>query len=209
MNEHYKFELQPLGYKYYALEPYIDSWTMQLHYTRHYGGYVDNLNKTLEENPEYQKYSLIELVSNYRLFPENVREPIRNFGGGVFTHKMFFDLMTPKGAKAPLENTLKAINTAFGSYEEFKKRFSEMAVSKFGSGWIWLVIDKDEKLKLVLTSNADTPLADNLYPILLLDLWEHAYYLKYQNRRAEYIAAWFSVINWSKVEEWYKIYKPY
>lgn len=207
MNEYYRFEVQPLGYAYDALEPYIDSRTMQLHHDKHYGGYVDRLNKVLEENPEYQKYSLFELVANYRLLPSNVREPIRNFGGGVYTHKMFFDLMTPGGGKEPFGNVLKAIVKSFGSYEEFKRRFREMAVSKFGSGWIWLVIGRNGSLELMLTSNADTPLADNLYPVLLLDLWEHAYYLKYQNRRNEYIDAWLNVINWSRVEEWYNMYE--
>lgn len=206
MNEYYEFKLKPLGYAYDALEPYIDEETMRLHHDKHYGGYVERLNAVIERYPRFKEYSLFDFVTHYYEFPINVQESIRNFGGGIYTHKLFFELMTPGGAKSPGKNTLEAIKSAFGSYTVFEKKFKEMANGKFGSGWVWLVVNRKGGFEIVLTSNADTPLVNDMYPVLLLDLWEHAYYLKYQNRRDEYVDAWFNVINWDKVEERYNMF---
>lgn len=201
--ENYKFELKPLEYQYNALEPYIDEETMHFHHDKHLQTYVDNLNKALENYPEYQKWSLDELVKNYQRLPKELQTPVKNNGGGVYNHNLFFELLSPD-SKIDMSSTLaKQIEKDFGSFENFKQQFKNKALSVFGSGYAWLVKNIHGKLEIITTPNQDTPLPLNFCLILLLDVWEHAYYLKNQNRRNEYIDKWFNVINWHKAEERY------
>ena len=192
------FTLIPLPYSFDALEPYIDAKTMEIHHGKHHKTYVDKLNAALEKHPELQKKKVEELLKNINSLPEEIRTAVRNHGGGHFNHSLFWELLK-KNVKFE-GKVAKAIEKEFGSFEEFKKKFSEAAMNRFGSGWAWLVLNNG-KLEIYNTSNQDSPLMENKIPILGLDVWEHAYYLKYQNRRNEYIEAFFSIINWKKVEE--------
>lgn len=201
--ENYKFELKPLDYQYNALEPYIDEETMYFHHDKHLQTYVDNLNKALENYPHYQKWSLDELVRYYKRLPQELQTPIKNNAGGVYNHNLFFELLSPESKIDMSSSLVKQIEKDFGSFENFKEQFKNKALSVFGSGYAWLVKDIHGKLDIVSTANQDTPLPLNLCPILLIDVWEHAYYLKNQNRRNEYIDKWFNVINWDKAEERY------
>lgn len=201
--ENYKFELKPLEYPYNALEPYIDEETMHFHHDKHLQTYVDNLNKALENYPEYQKWSLDELVKNYQRLPKELQTPVKNNGGGVYNHNLFFELLSPDSKIDMSSNLAKQIEKDFGSFENFKQQFKNKALSAFGSGYAWLVKNIHGELEIITTPNQDTPLPLNFCPILLLDVWEHAYYLKNQNRRNEYIDKWFNVINWHKAEERY------
>lgn len=197
------FILPPLPYAYNALEPYIDARTMEIHYTKHHQTYVDNLNKALEDCPKYQKWSLEELIKNVKKLPKKIQTKIRNNAGGHYNHSLFWRIMSPNGGGLPKEKVLAAIERDFGGFEQFKKQFSELAKNNFGSGWTWLCSDNKGVLSICSTPNQDTPLTDTVLPILGLDTWEHAYYLKYQNRRAEYIEAWWNVVNWDEIEKNY------
>lgn len=192
-----KFELPKLGYAYEALEPAIDAKTMEIHYSKHHNAYVTNLNAALDKHPEFN-LPLEAFLKDLNLVPEDIRIAVRNNGGGHFNHMLFWEILTPGGAKAPKGALLAAINQAFGSFDAFKEAFGNAAKTRFGSGWAWLV--KTQKgLVVTSTPNQDTPLAEGT-PILGIDVWEHAYYLNYQNRRPDYVAAFFSVINWDVVE---------
>ena len=173
---------------------------MHLHHDKHHQSYVNNLNKALENYPELHNKTLLELLQNLKKLPEEIQTAVRNNGGGVFNHNLFFDGMTPDSSKMPVGNLAKAIDRAFGSFENFKETFKKAALGRFGSGWAWLVSDENGDVKIVSTANQDVPLNLTVNPILEIDVWEHAYYLKYQNRRAEYIDNWFNVIDWNKAE---------
>ena len=191
-------KLEPLPYSYDSLEPYIDLKTMEIHHDKHHQTYVDKLNAALEKYPELQKKKVNELLENLNKIPEEIRNAVRNNGGGHANHSFFWPLLK-KDVK--FEGKIAdAINKRFGSFEKFKEEFSNAAVNRFGSGWVWLVLDKD-KLEIVSSANQDSPLSEGKIPLLTLDVWEHAYYLKYQNRRAEYIGAFFNIINWKRVNE--------
>ena len=205
------FELLPLSYSYDALEPYIDAQTMQIHHDKHHATYVEKLNKALEKYPDLQSKSLENLLKDLNSIPEDIRTAVRNHGGGHFNHSFFWKVMDPPSPKAsagkggePSGDLGGIIKSEFGSFEDFKKKFSDAAATLFGSGWAWLVKSGDGKLSVVPTLNQDSPLSQGLTPLLGLDIWEHAYYLKYQNRRPEYIEAWWNVVNWEQVEENFK-----
>lgn len=206
MNNTFKFELTPLPYEYGALEPYIDAKTMEIHHSKHVQTYVDNLNKALEQFTEYHNWTLEKLLYNLDSLPTQLQAPVRNSGGGVYNHNLYFSIMGPNQSTLKEGDLLNAINKAFGSLDNFKAELKTLALSVFGSGWAWLVADKDGNLSLLKTSNQDTQIPNNLCPVLNLDVWEHSYYLKYQNKRAEYIDNWFNVINWLKAEENYSKY---
>ncbi len=193
------FELPSLPYPYNALEPYIDEQTMTIHHTKHHAGYVNNLNKALEKYPELQSYSVEDLLRNINSVPEDIRTAVRNNGGGHANHSLFWTVMSPNGGGTPSGELAEAINAAFGSFEAFKETFTKAALTRFGSGWAWLVVDGFGKLRVYSTPNQDSPFMDGFTPILGLDVWEHAYYLKYQNRRAEYVNNWWNVVNWEEV----------
>ncbi|CCV65610.1 MAG: superoxide dismutase [Paracholeplasma sp.] len=192
-----KYELPKLGYAYDALEPNIDARTMEIHYTKHHNAYVTNLNAALEKHPELTT-SLEAMLADYNLIPEDIRGAVRNNGGGHFNHSLFWEILTPGGAKAPKGALLDQINKDFGSFEQFRAQFETAAKTRFGSGWAWLV-KTPKGLVVTSTPNQDVPLAEGT-PILGLDVWEHAYYLNYQNRRPDYVSAFFNVINWDVVE---------
>jgi Fe-Mn family superoxide dismutase len=194
LNTHYQFELPPLPYAYDALEPYIDTLTMQLHHDRHFQTYVDNLNAALKDHPDYQSWSLEKLLRNINWLPEEIRTTVKNNAGGVFNHAFYFANMTPPDTVLS-DSLAMAINATFGSYEAFQKEFKTKALSVFGSGYAWLVLDRDRGLRIITTANQDTPLALNLCPIMQIDVWEHAYYLKHYNVRADYIDDWFHIVN--------------
>lgn len=191
-------ELPKLPYAYDALEPHIDARTMEIHYTKHHQGYVNKLNAALEKHPDLQKQSLHELLANIRSVPDDIRTAVRNNGGGHANHSLFWTVMSPKGGGEPSGKLADVLNSAFGDFATFKQRFSDAAASRFGSGWAWLVLHNG-KPTIVDMPNQDSPHMDGNTPLLGLDVWEHAYYLKYQNRRPEYIAAWWNVINWEEV----------
>jgi Fe-Mn family superoxide dismutase len=192
------FQLNPLPYAYDALEPYIDTMTMQIHHDKHHAAYVTNLNAAVEKHPELAAKSLDDLLSALSAVPEDVRTAIRNHGGGTWNHNLFWEIMAPKAGGAPKGALAKAIDSAFTSFDNFKAEFEKAANGRFGSGWAWLV-RKGSGLAILSTANQDNPLSDGLTPILTLDVWEHAYYLKYQNRRAEYVGNWWNVVDWEKV----------
>jgi Fe-Mn family superoxide dismutase len=193
-----KYVLKPLSYSYDALEPYIDARTMEIHHSKHYQGYVDKLNETLLKVPQLLEKDLEELLKNPNVVPAEIRQDVINYGGGVYNHELFWLNMSPNGLRKPAEPLNAAILKAFGSYENWWGKFALAAKGKFGSGWVWLVKDKDRNLSIVATSNQDSPLALGFYPLLGIDVWEHAYYLKYQNRRAEYVDTWINVIDWQE-----------
>jgi len=191
-------QLPPLGYEYNALEPFIDEQTMRIHHTKHHQTYVDKLNAALEKHPELKNKSVQELLKDINNIPEDIRTAVRNHGGGHHNHSMFWKLL--KKDTKPSAQLLDAINETFGSFERFKEEFTTAAMNRFGSGWAWLVI-KDGKLAIVSTANQDSPISDGQKPILCLDIWEHAYYLKHQSNRANYIREWWNVVNWEEVEK--------
>jgi Fe-Mn family superoxide dismutase len=193
-------QLPPLPYAYNALEPHIDELTMQIHHDRHHATYVNNLNAALEGHPELQEKSLEELLKNLDSVPESIRTAVRNNGGGHANHTLFWEIMSPNGGGQPTGALADAINSTFGSFENFKEQFTKAAVGRFGSGWAWLVVDNG-KLAITSTPNQDNPIMEGKTPILGLDVWEHAYYLKYQNKRPDYIAAWWNVVNWAEVNK--------
>ena len=194
-------EVPPLPYDYSALEPYIDSETMHLHHDAHHAAYVKNLNAALEKHPELQKKSADELLRNLNSIPEDIRGAVRNNGGGHVNHSMFWKIMKPKGGGAPSGKIAEAINKAFGDFESFKTKFNDAGAKQFGSGWAWLVRNQSGQLQVISTPNQDNPISQGLFPILGNDVWEHAYYLKYNNRRPDYLAAWWNVVNWDEVNK--------
>ena len=193
------YELPPLPYDYSALEPTIDTQTMQLHHDKHHAAYVNNLNAALQGNTQFASLPIDDLVSRLNEVPDNIRTAVRNNGGGHANHSMFWQIMTPNGGGQPSGDLASAIQQAFGSLEQFKTAFNDAGVKRFGSGWTWLVLDKSGKLSVTSTANQDSPLTDGLYPVMGNDVWEHAYYLKYQNRRPDYLSAWWNVVNWDEV----------
>ena len=198
------FVLPPLPYAVDALEPYIDAQTMTIHHDKHHQAYVTNLNGAIEKHPELGSKSLEELLMNLNAVPEDVRTVVRNHGGGTWNHSMFWEIMGPKKGGAPSGELAKAVDSAFGSFDAFKSEFEKAANGRFGSGWAWLVKKGDNGLAIVSTANQDNPLSENMTPILGIDVWEHAYYLKYQNRRAEYVTNWWNVVNWDAAAERYR-----
>ncbi|MEJ5166925.1 MAG: superoxide dismutase [Thermoanaerobaculia bacterium] len=194
--------LPKLNYSYDALEPYIDARTMEIHHTKHHQAYIDNLNKALEDLIEFQNMEIIPLLKSLNEIPESKRRTVRNHGGGHLNHTIFWEIMAPN-SRRPSKEFIKDIGSAFGSLENFLEEFKKTALGVFGSGWAWLVLDENKKLAIKPYPNQDNPYMENLYPIVGIDVWEHAYYLKYQNRRAEYIDNWFKVINWEEVEKRY------
>jgi len=194
------FTLPPLPYPFDALEPYIDAKTMEIHHDKHHGTYVTNLNKAVAEAPELKGKSVQELLKDLNAVPEKVRTAVRNSGGGHFNHSLFWQMMKKGGGGEPSGELAKAIDKAFGSFSGFKEKLSDTATKVFGSGWGWLVLDGKD-LKIQPTPNQDSPISQGMKPLLGIDVWEHAYYLKYQNKRADYIKAWFNVINWDFVAE--------
>lgn len=197
------YELPPLPYDYSALEPHIDEQTMRIHHDKHHAAYVNNVNKALEGQTALASLSVEELLASLDKVPENIRTVVNNNGGGHANHTLFWQIMSPQGGGEPTGALAQAINSTFGSFAAFKEQFSAAAMNRFGSGWAWLVVDGAGKLSIISTPNQDSPISQGLKPILGLDVWEHAYYLKYQNRRADYIAAWWNVVNWPKVAELY------
>jgi Fe-Mn family superoxide dismutase len=199
----YPYVLPPLPYDYAALEPHIDAQTMQIHHGKHHQAYVNNLNATLEKAAEWQKASLDELLSALPKVPEAVRPGVRHNGGGHWNHSFFWTLMGPNAGGAPTGTLADAIAESFGSFEKFKEQFQAAAMGRFGSGWAWLVMD-GAGLKIESTPNQDNPLMEGRSALLVIDVWEHAYYLKYQNRRADYVAAWWNVVRWDVVAKGYE-----
>jgi Fe-Mn family superoxide dismutase len=196
------FELPPLPYPNDALEPHIDARTMEIHHDKHHGGYTSKLNAAIE-GTEWANKSIEEILVNLDNIPQDKRTAVRNNGGGYANHSLFWQIMSPNGGGQPSGELANAINSAFGSYDSFKEQFSDAAAGRFGSGWAWLVVDNNGGLSITSTPNQDTPLMEGKTPILGLDVWEHAYYLKYQNKRPEYISAFWNVVNWDKVSELY------
>jgi Fe-Mn family superoxide dismutase len=197
------FELPVLPYPLDALEPHIDARTMEIHHGKHHAAYVANLNSALESHPAWMGKPVEEIVRELASVPEAVRTAVRNNGGGHANHTMFWSLMGPGQGGSPEGDLAKAIDKSFQSFDAFKEALAKAAMGRFGSGWAWLVIDKSE-LKVVSTANQDSPLTDGQTPVLGLDVWEHAYYLKYQNRRADYVAAWWNVVNWAEADRRYQ-----
>ena len=197
-------ELPQLPYAYDALEPYIDKETMNIHHTKHHNTYVTNLNKAIAGHAELEAKTIEELISNLDAVPESIRTAVRNNGGGHANHSLFWTVLSPNGGGEPTGELAEAIKAKFGSFEAFKEEFSKAAIGRFGSGWAWLVVNGNKELEVVKTPNQNTPLSDGKTPILGVDVWEHAYYLKYQNRRPEYLAAIWNVINWDEVARRYQ-----
>ena len=195
------FKLPALTYDYKALEPHIDAATMKFHHDKHHAAYVKNLNGAVNKYPELKTKTAEELISNLSKLPKDIQATVRNNAGGHLNHSMYWLIMGPKGGGAPTGAISKAIDTNFGSFDKFKAEFNDAGTKVFGSGWAWLVRSSDGKLKVISTPNQDSPIMQGLYPILGNDVWEHAYYLNYQNRRADYLSAWWNVINWTEVNK--------
>jgi Fe-Mn family superoxide dismutase len=193
------FTLPPLGYDYGALEPHIDARTMEIHHTKHHQTYVTNLNAAVEKAPELKDKSLEWLLQNLPSVPEAVRAAVRNNGGGHWNHSFFWQIIGPKAGGDPTGAVADAIKSSFGDFGKLKEQVNAAGLARFGSGWAWVVADKGGKLSIESSPNQDTPFSDKKSPILGVDVWEHAYYLKYQNRRADYLAAWWNVVNWAEV----------
>jgi Fe-Mn family superoxide dismutase len=193
------FTLPPLPYDYNALEPHIDEQTMRIHHDKHHAAYVNNLNAALEQQPDLQNKSIEELLANINQVPEGIRTAVRNNGGGHYNHTMFWEIMAPGGAQTPAGDLAQAISSSFGGFDQFKEQVQKAGTARFGSGWAWLTADRDGKLAIESTANQDCPLMDGRYPVMGVDVWEHAYYLKYQNRRPDYLSAWWNTVNWDAV----------
>ena len=194
-----EFTLPPLPYDYGALEPHIDAKTMEIHHTKHHQAYVNNLNAALKDHPALQSKTLEQLISNLQEVPEAIRTAVRNNGGGHANHSLFWQIMKPQGGGEPTGALASAIQSELGGFAAFKEAFAKAATTRFGSGWAWLVRGKDGKLAVTSTANQDNPIMEGQTGLLGLDVWEHAYYLKYQNRRPDYITAWWNTINWEEV----------
>lgn len=202
--ETYPFIVRPLPYEYDALVPVLDEETLHFHHDKHYKTYVDNLNSALSDYPELQKKSLPELLDSIDKLPAQLQAPVRNNGGGVYNHELYFDSMKSPTGQMPEGALAEAIERDFGSYRQWKDQMKQAAVGKFGSGWAWLVTDRKGQLSILQTANQDVPDLGEYTPILLVDVWEHAYYLQYQNRRADYVEGWFDLINWRKAGQRYE-----
>jgi superoxide dismutase, Fe-Mn family len=194
------FQLVPLPYAYDALEPYIDTQTMQIHHDKHHAAYVNNLNAAIDKHPELAGKPVEALLSDLNSVPEDIRTAVRNHGGGTLNHNFFWEIMGPNAGGQPSGALASAIDASFGGFTNFKAEFEKAAAGRFGSGWAWLV-KKGDKLSIMSTANQDSPLSEGFVPLLCVDVWEHAYYLKYQNRRPEYLSAWWNVVNWQAVEK--------
>ncbi len=199
----YPYKLPDLGFALDALEPAIDAQTMEIHHGKHHGGYVKKLNAALEEYPRLQKYDLHHILSNIESLPADIQTAVRNNGGGHLNHSLFWQILKPGGRRELQGEFRTALEKKFGAISDFKAKFGQVAMSRFGSGWAWLVLNAVGELHLYSTPNQDSPLMDGMTPLLGLDVWEHAYYLKYQNRRNEYVENFWSVVNWGMVEEFY------
>jgi len=197
-------QLPPLPYDFGALEPHIDAQTMQIHHDKHHGTYVTNLNAAVEKHAELGSKSAEDLIKNLNAVPEDVRTAVRNNGGGHVNHSMFWQIMAPKAGGEPSGKVGDAIKQSFGSFAEFQTKFNDAGTKRFGSGWVWLVRTKDGKLDIISTPNQDNPMMEGHWPIMGNDVWEHAYYLKYKNVRADYLKAWWNVVNWKEVEKRFK-----
>jgi len=197
------YQLPPLPYAYDALEPHLDARTLEIHHDKHHATYLTNLNKALENFPDLQAKAPEDLLKDLNAIPESIRTAVRNSGGGFVNHNFYWESMAPQAGGEPVAESGKAIQAAFGDFATFKEKFSSATVGRFGSGWGWLSIDQQGHLLIHSMANQDNPLSDGLIPLLTCDVWEHAYYLKYQNRRADYVAAWWSLVNWEKVAERY------
>ena len=196
------FTLPPLPYGFDALEPFIDKTTMEIHHGKHHAAYIANVNKALESAPDLAGKSLEQLLANNAaLAPEAIRTAVRNNGGGHLNHSMFWTIMGPKAGGQPTGKLAEAIKSVFGGFDQFKEKFGGAAMGRFGSGWAWLIKDTSGKLDIYSTANQDNPIMEGKSPVMGIDVWEHAYYLKYQNRRADYISAWWNVVNWPEVEK--------
>ncbi|MEW6280526.1 MAG: superoxide dismutase [Candidatus Eremiobacterota bacterium] len=198
------FSVPALNYAFNALEPHIDARTMEIHHDKHHQAYVTNLNKALEGHADWQNKSVEEILRNLNSVPESIRTAVRNNGGGHANHTLFWEIIGPNCGGEPTGALGDAIKATFGDFASFQKKFAEAATTRFGSGWAWLVVNKDKKLEVYSTANQDSPLMEGHVPVLGLDVWEHAYYLNYQNRRPDYIAAWWNVVNWKHANDLYQ-----
>ena len=196
------YELPPLPYPKEALEPHIDAMTMEIHHDKHHNAYVTNLNKAIAGNAALESKSIEALIGDLGSVPENTRGAVRNNGGGHINHSMFWQIMAPKAGGNPSGNIANAINSTFGSFDQFKEKMNAAGVGRFGSGWAWL-IKSGSSVDIISTANQDSPLMEGKFPIMGVDVWEHAYYLKYQNRRPDYLQAWWNVVNWDAVQKQY------
>jgi len=200
-------ELPPLPYDFSALEPVIDAQTMKLHHDMHHGTYVKNLNAALEKHPNLQPQSVENLIRDLNSVPEDIRSAVRNNGGGHANHSMYWKIMQPKGGGDPTGAIAEVIHKNFGNFNDFKAKFNDTGAKQFGSGWVWLAAKPNGEVQLLSTPNQDNPLSQGLFPIFGNDVWEHAYYLKYNNRRPEYLAAWWNVVNWNEINHRYEAFK--
>ncbi|MGO8946429.1 MAG: superoxide dismutase [Ktedonobacterales bacterium] len=198
------FELPPLPYDYAALEPHIDALTMQIHHDKHHAAYVANLNTALAGQTQFESMAVEDILRQINNVPESIRTAVRNNAGGHSNHTMFWEIMTPGGSSQPTGELATAIDQTFGSFDQFKAALGDAGVKRFGSGWAWLILGTDGKLQVVSSANQDSPVMDGNYPVMGNDVWEHAYYLKYQNRRADYLNAWWNVVNWDIVGSRYQ-----
>ncbi|HXA05515.1 MAG TPA: superoxide dismutase [Bryobacteraceae bacterium] len=199
------FSVPPLPYAADALEPHIDKMTMEIHHDKHHGAYVTNLNKALESAPNLANKTVEELLANNcAIVPENIKTAVRNNGGGHINHSMFWTIMGPKAGGPPSGALADAIKSTFGGFDQFKEKLNAAATTRFGSGWAWLVKDGSGKLDVISTANQDSPVMEGKFPIMGIDVWEHAYYLKYQNRRPDYLGAWWNVANWAEIGKRFK-----
>jgi Fe-Mn family superoxide dismutase len=197
------YTLPPLAYPYNALEPHIDARTMEIHHTKHHQAYINNVNNAIKGKADLESKSVEELIANMNAIPEDIRNVVRNNGGGHANHTFFWTIIGPNAGGQPKAQVAAAINQAFGSFDAFKEKFAQAATTRFGSGWAWVTVAKDGKLEISSSPNQDSPLMEGKTPILGIDVWEHAYYLHYQNRRPDYIAAFWNVVNWQEVEKRY------
>jgi len=194
-------QVPPLPYDYNALEPYIDEQTMHLHHDKHHAAYVTNLNAALDKHPELHNKNVIDILKDINRIPEDIRKAVQNNGGGHVNHTMFWEIMQPKGGGQPSGAISDTIKNTFGGLDSFQEKFNDAGVKQFGSGWAWLVRSKEGKVEIISTANQDSPFMQGAYPIMGNDVWEHAYYLKYQNRRADYLKAWWNVVNWKEINK--------
>ncbi|MBW4648468.1 MAG: superoxide dismutase [Kastovskya adunca ATA6-11-RM4] len=194
-------QLPPLPYDYAALEPHIDARTMRLHHDEHHAAYVESLNEALEDSPNLQNQSIEALLQNLDNVPEEIRTSVRDNGGGHLNHTMFWQIMSPQGGGEPTGAIAEEINKTFGSFAEFREQFNSAGADRFGSGWVWLVRNPQGQLQIITTPNQDSPIMDGYYPIMGNDVWEHAYYLNYENRRSDYLEAWWNVVNWDEINQ--------
>lgn len=202
----YPFALPPLPYSIHSLKPYIDSKTMDIHYKKHHQGYVNKLNEAIKKYPNLKKKNIVELITSLKTLPPEIQTSIRNNGGGHFAHSLYWKIMSPYGGGKPSGYIAKEINKNFGNVEKFKEKFDNKAQTFFGSGWVWLCTNRAGSLKIVATKGHDVPITQDLFPILVIDVWEHAYYLKHQNKRSDYINDWWNIVYWPEVEKLYKKY---